>query len=53
MRLKLQRSKDASQPFEIQASRNDEALATSATYVARADRTAAIDPMKPEAGDAE
>ncbi len=45
MRFKLQRSKDAKQPyyFEIQAAGNYETLATSETYVSKADAQHAID----------
>ncbi|MCA1671379.1 MAG: YegP family protein [Actinobacteria bacterium] len=45
MRFKLQRSQDSSQPyyFEIQAAGNHETLATSETYVAKADAQHAID----------
>jgi uncharacterized protein YegP (UPF0339 family) len=45
MRFKLQRSQDSSQPyyFEIQAAGNYETLATSETYVSKADAQHAID----------
>ena len=52
MRFKLQKSNDAQQPyyFEIQASGNNETLATSETYVAKADAQHAIDLIKTEVG---
>ena len=52
MRYKLQKSNDVQQPFyfEIQASGNNETLATSETYVAKADAQHAIDLIKAEVG---
>ena len=54
MRFKLQRSNDAEQPyyFEIQAAGNDETLATSETYVSKADAQHAIDLVKSGAAGA-
>lgn len=54
MRFKLQKSKSASQPyyFEIQATGNYETLATSETYVNKADAQRAINLIKAEAGAA-
>lgn len=55
MRFKLQNSQDPEQPFyfEIQASGNYETLATSETYVGKADAEHAIDLIKAEAGTAQ
>ena len=54
MRFKLQRSRDAQQPyyFEIQASGNFETLATSETYREKGDAEHAITLIKSEAGGA-
>lgn len=48
MRFKRQRSNDPKQPyyFEIQAAGNYESLATSETYVSKADAQHAIDLIK-------
>jgi len=48
MRFKLQKSNDAQQPyyFEIQASGNNETLATSETYVDKSDAEHAIELIK-------
>ena len=48
MRFKLQKSTDAQQPFyfEIQASGNNETLATSETYVSKSDAEHAIGLIK-------
>lgn len=54
MRFKLQRSKDSNQPyyFEIQAAGNYETLATSETYVSKADAQHAIGLIKSGAAGA-
>jgi uncharacterized protein YegP (UPF0339 family) len=54
VRFKLQRSTDAQQPyyFEIQAAGNYETLATSETYVNKADALRAIDLIKQGAAGA-
>ena len=54
MRFKLQRSNDPQQPFyfEIQAAGNYETLATSETYVEKADAQHAIDLIRNGAGGA-
>lgn len=54
MRFKLQRSKSTTQGFyfEIQAAGNYETLATSETYVSKADAQHAIDLIKSGAGAA-
>jgi uncharacterized protein YegP (UPF0339 family) len=54
MRFKLQKSADPQQPyyFEVQASGNYETLATSETYVDKADAQHAIDLIKAGAGGA-
>ena len=55
MRFKLQNSDDPQQPFyfEIQASGNFETLATSETYVSKADAQRAIDAIMNEAASAD
>jgi uncharacterized protein YegP (UPF0339 family) len=55
MRFKLQNSTDPQQPFyfEIQASGNFETLATSETYVDKADAQRAIDAIMNEAASAD
>jgi uncharacterized protein YegP (UPF0339 family) len=55
MRFKLQNSNDPQQPFyfEIQASGNFETLATSETYVSKADAQRAIDAIMNEAASAD
>jgi uncharacterized protein YegP (UPF0339 family) len=55
MRFKLQNSADPQQPFyfEIQASGNFETLATSETYVSKADAQRAIDAIMNEAASAD